>query len=145
MEFDRGGEEGIERGIREQVERGAEPAVRRPAWSVRGRNTADLTGDELEAAAVKAAAERELDLARPVPAELQDRGLIAGEPNCSRKTCFGAAGVDHEIAIAGGTVGRGKTDAQRAGKRSPRGRDVDQRNMCPWYAPAQPGDQRAND
>src|SRR5580704_5904318 len=119
MEFDRGGEEGIKRGIRQQVERGAEPAVKRPAWSVRGRNTADLTGDEFEAAAVKAAAECDLDLARSVPAELQDCRLIAAKPNCSRKTFGGSARVDHEIALAGGTVGRGKADAQRTGKRSP--------------------------
>ncbi len=50
-----------------------------------------------------------------------------------------------EIAIGGRRVGRGKADAERAGKFGARWLDVDQRHLCAGKPAAQPGDQRADD
>src|SRR5215471_11565370 len=145
LKFDRRRDEGIERGIREQIDRGGEPAGRCPARSMRWGYAADLTGDEAEAAAVKAATERRGDVLRSVPAQLEDTRLLAGKLECGRKPCGGSAGMNDEITIARGGFRCCKLRSERAGEAGARGLDVDQGNAGAGNASAQPCDQRAHD
>ena len=55
---------------------------RRP---VRGRDLADLARNELQPAAVERAAERHRDRPRPVPAQLDDGRLVAGDVERGRQ------------------------------------------------------------
>ena len=91
------------------------------------------------------AAERDRDLVRAIPAQLQHRRLVAGEIERGRKAGGSAAGMDDEVAIAGRRIRRGKADAERAGKFGAGRLDVDQGHLGAGKPAAQPGDQRADD
>src|SRR5215831_1437215 len=107
-ERDRGREQRVEPRVGEQVERGRDPAPMRPARPVRGRDLADLARDQLEAAAVERAAERRRHVARAVPAHLEDRRLVAGEPERGGEAGRAAARMHDEVAVARRRLGRGE-------------------------------------
>ena len=90
-------------------------------------------------------AERNRHLAGPIPAQLQHRRLLAGEPERRRKAGGGPAGMDHEVAIRARRVRRGETDAERIREARAGWLDIDQRHSRAGNPTAQPSDQRADD
>ena len=109
-------------GSASELDRGVEPLAVRERRAVRRRDLADLARDQLQAAAVKRAAERHRDVARAVPAQFDDGRFVAGESSAVVKPCGGGAGVEDKVAIGGRGVRRGEL-RRRALAPAPRATD----------------------
>src|SRR5262245_49346941 len=94
-EFDWWRDERIERGIVEQRERRRHPLLIRPARPVGCSDLADLARDQPQAAAVERASERRGDVARAIPAQLDDRRLLAGDAQRGGEAGAAGAGMEH--------------------------------------------------
>ena len=116
-------------GSRGELDRGFEPLAMGERRAVRGRDLADLAGNDLQAAAVERAAERHRHRPRAVPAQLDDGRLVAGDVERGGKSLRRGAGVKDEIAIGRRRVGRGEVQAQRPGQVVARRIDVDERHL----------------
>ena len=105
----------------------------RPSCGARagGGDRADLAGADAEAARVERAAERQLDLAVAVPAELDDRALGREQVERSLQPGGRRAGVHDQVASR--RRRRPAARSRRRARRRPRpGRiDVDERDLRP--------------
>ena len=63
-------------------------------------------------------AERERDLPIAVPGQLDDRGLGPGQLERGDQPRGIAAGVEHQVDVAGGHRGRREADPERIGQRA---------------------------
>ena len=82
------------------------------------------------------------DGAIAIPAQLGDAGLEASQRDGQVKACFAAAGVDHHIGIATGSVRQGKAHTQSLGDRGTRRIAVDQLHAATGDATGQPRGQQ---
>src|SRR5262245_2065502 len=130
VEVDGRRQQGVERRIVEQRDRGGKPAPRRPARPMRRRDLADLACHKPQPPAVKRLAERRRDVARPVPAQLDDGGLLSRELERCRETGGAAARMKHEIAIVGRGVRRRKAGAERARQLGAGRRNIDDSDLA---------------
>jgi membrane glycosyltransferase len=144
IESDRRSGQRIEPRIQQKPERSGEPALRRPAGPMRGRDTADLAGNEAQPARMEGAAEWRRDVASAVPAEFEYGRLFARQPDRGRQTGACCAGVDDKIAIAWRVGGRCEFHAERARQQRSRWLNVDQCRLDAGKTAAEIGDQRAN-
>src|SRR5262245_62128459 len=74
----------VEHRIAEQRERRRKPPSMAPARPMGGRDLADLARDEPQPTAMERFAEWQRDIASPVPAQLDDARLLAGQPQRRR-------------------------------------------------------------
>src|SRR5690242_15834145 len=137
-------EQRIEPRIGKEVERGREPAAMRPARTVRGRDLADLAGDEPEPPAVEGAAERCRHVAGAIPAHLQDGRLLARKRERGREPGRAAARMHDEVAVAWRRVRGRKSAAERLSEPGALAHDVDQCDLRAGQAAAQPCHQSAD-
>src|SRR6185369_245558 len=92
----------IEARVGKQSNRCREPAVVRPARSMRHGDSADLTRNQPQTAAVESTAERNCHRCVAIPAEFEHRRFVAGKRKSSTKSGRAAASVKDHIAVVSG-------------------------------------------
>src|SRR4051794_37356433 len=102
------GEQRVERRVPQQLQCEREPVPGRPGGAARRCDHAHLAGPQREPAGVEGTAEGQDHLPVAVPAELEDGALGVQQVQGTLQPRAGGAGVDHEVAPAGGLVGGGE-------------------------------------
>src|SRR5262245_45443454 len=136
-----GHQQGVEPWVGQKLDRLLQPLPMRRGNAARWRHLAHLARHDLEAAAVKGAAQRHRHAARAVPAHFQDSRFVARDVERSGKAARIGAGVHDQFVVDRRIDRCREIQAERARKLCPRRIDVDQGHLRAALPRAQESDQ----